>query len=129
MGQRQLTKLRHLLQVAPESLQGSHLRLFPLLKLDYISQGKFQLFGNALKCLFRALLVTLLWALFILLPLTFAYAIPSAWNAVPSLSGQLTPHATCLGRFPDGSDTSLSGLPQNLPQHHVSQHRVVVRKC
>ena len=66
MGQGQLTKLRHLLQVAPESLQGCHLRLFPLLKLDYVSQGKVQLFGNALKCLSRALPVTLLWALFIL---------------------------------------------------------------
>ena len=121
MGQRQLTKLRQLLQAAPESLQGSRLRLFPVLKLDCISQGKFQFWGNALKCLSRALLVILLCALFILLPLTLAYAIPSASNAVPSPSSQPTSHARCLGRFPHGSDTSLYGLPQNLPRHYVSQ--------
>lgn len=61
MGRRQLTNLRYLLQVAPEGLQGSHLRLFPLLKLDFFIFPKenSSFWGNALKYLSQASLVTL----------------------------------------------------------------------
>lgn len=123
MGQKQLTKLRQLLQAPPEGLQGSHLR-HSLAKVRLFFLRKIPgFFFNALKChLFRAcgslFILPRFHASYFFLCCSLCSERCSLIHWLVDSQGKCLPPRRLL---PSGSDPLLFGLLQNSPHHIVRQ--------